>query len=521
MRRKGIFWLKLAVFLCLLAGLMNLTGTLLDSGDDIMQAASALNHLPRNSVDVFWLGTSHFHMGVVPQHLYDAYGITSTMVTGNAIGLSATYWELYEALLRQDPKVVVLDVYPAAAPYCYHYVANAIALGLASEYPDGNTAFNTATGLARWLPLGSPVKPAAIVDLFLTQRIADESVLQIARLHSRYGDIDRSSFRYLWGENRLTQSFGYMYSNETLTEDRINRRAYTQEAALETYENGFFWTFTDDQLDEVRLLDTTVEALDRIVSLCQSRDLPLVLYATPYMANDAERIQFEAVARYCQERGIPWVEGPEALASPEFLRDIGHLNHEGAIAHTDFWGQYLQAHYDLPDRRLSDDARYAPWRDNAGSDDQLHTATCLANVFEASEYVRQAATLGEDYLIFVSAEGAMGEGATEALFDLLRDTLGLSSDAFETWRAARDGTFSAIVRGGEVLQARYAAQGLDYTLSLDGFLVRFMGGGGTVQWTVDGARAGHGLEGLSFSVYSLLDESLIQFGTFDMSLPAA
>ena len=164
MRKLAAFWLKFLVFLCLLAIAVNATGTLLSGGDDVTQSASSLKHLPAESVDVLWLGTSHMNYNIIPQYLYDLCGVTSAMATGNSVDLDASYWMLRQALLTQSPQVIVLDVYPAAAPYCYFYVQNVLALEYRAAMSEGSNPYNTATGVARWLPVGSPFKPGAIAE---------------------------------------------------------------------------------------------------------------------------------------------------------------------------------------------------------------------------------------------------------------------------------------------------------------------------------------------------------------------
>lgn len=106
MRKLAAFWLKFLVFLCLLAIAVNATGTLLSGGDDVTQSASSLKHLPAESVDVLWLGTSHMNYNIIPQYLYDLCGVTSAMATGNSVDLDASYWMLRQALLTQSPQVL-------------------------------------------------------------------------------------------------------------------------------------------------------------------------------------------------------------------------------------------------------------------------------------------------------------------------------------------------------------------------------------------------------------------------------
>lgn len=159
MRKLAAFWRNSSCFCACWQLRSTQPGTLLSGGDDVTQSASSLKHLPAESVDVLWLGTSHMNYNIIPQYLYDLCGVTSAMATGNSVDLDASYWMLRQALLTQSPRVIVLDVYPAAAPYCYFYVQNVLALEYRDGMSEGSNPYNTATGVARWLRWEAPLSP--------------------------------------------------------------------------------------------------------------------------------------------------------------------------------------------------------------------------------------------------------------------------------------------------------------------------------------------------------------------------
>lgn len=66
--------------------------------------------LPKNSLDVLFLGTSHVREAFIPQKLYDNYGITSYNLGSSDQPPVLSYYWLKEALKTQHPKVVVFDV---------------------------------------------------------------------------------------------------------------------------------------------------------------------------------------------------------------------------------------------------------------------------------------------------------------------------------------------------------------------------------------------------------------------------
>ena len=63
-----------------------------------------------NSVDVLFLGTSHVGKGISPMKIYENTGIKSYNLFTSMQGVESSFFLLENALKRQQPKVVFLDV---------------------------------------------------------------------------------------------------------------------------------------------------------------------------------------------------------------------------------------------------------------------------------------------------------------------------------------------------------------------------------------------------------------------------
>ena len=64
-----------------------------------------------NTLDVIFIGSSQMYADMAPGVLFHEYGITSYDFCANEQPLWISYYYIKEALKRQDPKVIVLDVF--------------------------------------------------------------------------------------------------------------------------------------------------------------------------------------------------------------------------------------------------------------------------------------------------------------------------------------------------------------------------------------------------------------------------
>ncbi|MBP3645307.1 MAG: hypothetical protein J6K55_02675 [Clostridia bacterium] len=517
-RKLVMFWIKLLALCCVLAVTINAVGLLMAGGDDVVRNASALRTLPRNSVDVFFSGTSHMHYNVIPQMLYDDYGITSTMVSGNSVDFAQSYWEIRQAMLTQKPKVIVLDVYPAAAPYCYFYVQNVLGMRATENMSTGTNPYNTGSSMARWLPLGSPYKVPAIAEAYDSFGLEGEAYFEITRFHSRYNELGRYMFQNANGEKRINHNFGYSYGDYVLYEPAVTGIPYSLENAMAANENGSFWTFTEEQLAEVEMLEETKAELIRIIEFAKKKDVQLVLCASPYYTNEAEEKIFDQVGELAAEYGVPFVGLDDSGANEtDYFRDLGHLNDDGARVYTEFWGGYLTENFGLEDRRESDDSRYAPWREREGSHEEQRTARQLVR-YEGglTGYLEEVASLDRNHIVLITINGDVYDGFTEDDYWILVDDMGIPEEAIEDWYYTGCGTLDVLLVDGEFILANYEEEGREYDVlrNVDGYDISFTPG----RWYINGNSAGNVKEsGLNISVYSMIDEFMMDYRVFDLT----
>ena len=72
-----------------------------------------LYDLPKDSLDVVYVGTSQYHMGITPLEIWKEYGITGGSFNVAQCRAWMAYYMIQEVLKYQNPKVIVLD---AAVP---------------------------------------------------------------------------------------------------------------------------------------------------------------------------------------------------------------------------------------------------------------------------------------------------------------------------------------------------------------------------------------------------------------------
>ena len=66
--------------------------------------------LPRDSVEIVFIGNSHQFCSISPQVLYDEYGVESFMLATSAQTIPMSYYAAMEAIEMQHPDTIVLEV---------------------------------------------------------------------------------------------------------------------------------------------------------------------------------------------------------------------------------------------------------------------------------------------------------------------------------------------------------------------------------------------------------------------------
>ena len=322
MRKSILNILKPAVVLILLGACIWLTSYVLRRNESFEK-----NHdfySDTESCDVFFLGSSHTVMGVLPMELWNEYGITSYNLANNGQWCAGDYWVLKNALDQKTPNLVVLDAYAVFAD---------------EKYAEGHMDYLHESFDA--IPL-SKNKIDAVLDMFPEENQM-EFIVPFATYHNRWESVDSTFFQ---------------------REDSYQKGAY---------ENASTKRPVAIPAEQIPLIPTSQanttetiskEYLRKSIELCQEKNIPVLLMVTPFNAEEDLQEWVNSVYGIAEEYDVPFINGLQENIINTYtdLWDDGHLNSSGARKWTSFMGDYITANYDISDKR--DDAAFASWNED-------------------------------------------------------------------------------------------------------------------------------------------------------------
>lgn len=250
--------------------------------------------LPKDSVDLVFIGTSHQFCSISPDLLFYEYGVESFMLATSAQTVPMSYYAAMEAIELQHPDTIVFEV-------CY--CAN---------------DFRTVTDeMSHCFFDGMPnceAKQLAIEDLIEEdQRIY--YYLPLGLYHTRWKELTQSDF----GFEQHTERGGVYY-------DQVEN-------------NPAIAVISPDEKEPMP--EEMEKYMDQLVALCKENDVKLILYAAPFNTlydsesetealNRRQRI-FNYIADYAEENQVEYhnlfheIEEIGLTGSTDWM-DRQHLN---------------------------------------------------------------------------------------------------------------------------------------------------------------------------------------------------
>lgn len=271
--------------------------------------------LPRDTVDVLVLGTSHAGMNVSTKTLWDEYGIAGYRFWGSIQPIWNTYYYLREALKYQSPRVVVLDAHSLTFQQEYGtypvQVKNTIAMRFSREKIE-NVMASVPEQDRAFMLFGFPT------------------------YHNRYGQLTQEDFEYFpWNRHQeipvlSSETTDHIYPFSILAPD-----ATEGEADLGEKEERYFRMLLEE---------------------CRQRQLPLEIIASPYELSAIEQQKYRRVRSIAAEYGFAFTNYNEnyrdyGIDPQKDYLDPGHFNKTGIPKYTRALAEMLKSKYELPDRR--------------------------------------------------------------------------------------------------------------------------------------------------------------------------
>ena len=378
----------------------------------------------KDTVDVLVLGSSHAGMNVDTSTLWSEYGIASYVLWGAAQPFWNSYHFLVEALKTQTPKAVALEVYAASFTDGYQY--------------DEGQVVNTAgmrLSLNKWEAVKVSAPRERWLDLFFG----------LPLYHERYSELTQEDYSHFpWSEDLINQKGSLLNHGSKGSVELADVSGIRQIAEPLEKEN---------------------EYLRRIISLCQEKDIPILLFKTPEgkQGQLAEQPYYNWVAQIAEEYGIPfcnmnliWEE--MGLSGDDFPANDGHLNNKGAAKVSMHLGQELQALCDIPDRR--GDVRFASW----DADARRIQFPSLSGFSDTTLYLEELKR--RDFAVFV-ATNRRTDAAEELLAVLEIPQFPSNGDAAWLLTSTQDGKWIEASKDDKLFAV--SADGLDVVARIDGW----------------------------------------------------
>lgn len=292
-------------------------------GDGIL-GIQKLYAMEENSIDVLALGSSHAFEDINTGVLFDSYGIAAYVLAGSVQPYWNTYYYLTEALKTQAPRLIILEAYASTFDF---------------EYSDHSRIIKNNLGIECFDTLYESLKVSSPVEDF------DDYLLNYRLWHSRYSELNESDFSSYYHTPLYQYYMGF----------GINFATTSLEAPPAA-----------NIVDTLKLNGKTEEYYRKIIELCISRNIPLLIIASPYGVTENEQKQINQAELIAKEYEIDFINFNNinyySLMNLDFATDFAdrdHLNYIGNVKYTNYLAGIIQEKYDLPDRRGNSD--YEAW----------------------------------------------------------------------------------------------------------------------------------------------------------------
>ena len=361
--------LAIAVFLIMTMAVLGITQEILQEKfvQDATTIVDGFYKEKKNDIDVLFIGSSNSFCTIDPLVLYEEYGIAAYNFASSSQSMDISLLYLKEALKRQNPKVVALEV----------------------NYIPGQNASTAGENSMVWGLTDMPLTLDKLKCIYQILGKVDEEymsyVFPLLRYHERWKEVWQQDYTYP-REDKTNWTKGYLRTNE-VSDAPVDLSGYMQE--------GSVW------LDE-----RAVDCLEEMAAICKEEGISLVLFKSPkqdwyqYFTTEIEKLADNLGIAFVDYN--PLVEEIGLDMATDF-RDIYHLNDQGAEKVSSHMGAYLKANYELPDRR--EDAETNSWDEALAYQKRLDVTESFfaeaATITECKEMLDDK----EDYAVILTYKG--------------------------------------------------------------------------------------------------------------------
>lgn len=323
-KRKLSFLVRLIIFI-IIAGFMLQKASLIvhvwgtEQGDPDRRSRLFFT-LPKDSVDCLFVGTSHIYCSFIPQQIYEKTGLRSASIATSSQSYQNSYWLLKEALKKQHPKYVIMDIHSVTTP---------------ADENVKNFRLHYTSGVSI-LPDLSINKILAYLDI----KYHNEDWVENMTVYDAYGFLEyRNDYeRVQYSLKELAHLLTDPKKEFTTLGFHPSTEIYPIEELVPGYSSDKYIDFYQTQ---------EYEYLAKIQTLLEENEIQMILVRAPYTMPDFDDMHLsEQAIAWAENENIPFIDfflltdelGIDLAAD---FKDSDHLNQNGAQKVTTYLAQYL------------------------------------------------------------------------------------------------------------------------------------------------------------------------------------
>jgi len=275
--------------------------------------------LPKNSIDVFYIGGSACFVYYAPLRAWEKYGIVSYDYATNTIQPEAYRYMIDEVLQMQKPELIILDA------RAFEYRDNPEV----EKGPSDVSYRNILTGMRFGK---NKIK-------FIQENVGTR--LNANKL-SYYFDLIKFHTTFQYSKDKKDMMFG-KYRN------KFNGFTF-----IPKHEKIEPIDFRTDEIE--KLPDDTNGILIDLLEYIKQKELNCLFVVVPYAEEKTHKEKYNYVEKIVNQYGYQFIDANEYTHEMNFdfstdLYNINHANIFGAEKYTDFLSEYMIQNYSIPDRR--------------------------------------------------------------------------------------------------------------------------------------------------------------------------
>lgn len=297
--RFTAFLLIAAVIFCGLDRL--LTRKTLDGWWNITTKTHGFFNTEEDTLDVVFCGSSHAYSSFNPLVIGEETGLSSYTIATQKQPLWATYYYIKEAIERQKPSLIVMDLF---------------AFSLLDEYADEATNYTFTDDFPFGINKLNMIKHSAAPENRFNL------LVKFTKYHTRWSELTAEDFSY---NPKELSDYLYGYCMLTATATDIVPNNIGTPVSIPSFDKNELW-------------------LKNIIDLCENSGTKLLLVKTPMNDTSEERGYFMRAAEIAEEEGVPFISYNDyfdeiGLSFETDFYDRAHLNWRGADKFSRFFAK--------------------------------------------------------------------------------------------------------------------------------------------------------------------------------------